>query len=641
MLRFTLPILPLALAVALVVWSDRPAPRADFVFVTRGDITELDPHRASWLQDFRAIALLFEGLTANDPFDPDFRPVPAAAESWTISPDGRTYTFRLRAGARWSNGEPVTARHWVDSFRRAMLPDTGCEYVNLYQLIDGSREFYAFREAQLKTFVAREGYAFPLRAARALWDEAATKFDELVGVRALGEHELEIRLYRPTPYFLDILAYEAFAPVYTPLTDLYLRPDPATGRMNPESGWTKPGRLVCNGPFTLASWRFKREMRFERSASYWNRDRVRVSSIATPTIEDPNAQVLAFRSGAVDYLTDVGPDYKSELIRDKRAFRAEHAGPAAAARAEGLSEPDVDRALPPDPRKTIHTFPTFGTYFLNFNCSARLGDGRDNPFADARVRRAFALAVDKARITDQLRRLGEPAAGSVVPPGSIAGYAPPGGLGRDVERARALLAEAGYPGGRNFITVEILFNKEGGHDVIAQSVAKDWRETLGVSVQLVQKEIKVVRTLLRTNNFIVSRGSWYGDYADPTTFLDAHRTGDGNNDRRYSDPGFDALMDRAERETEPGARLELLRRAESILVERDLPVLPLFHYVSVAMFDPDRFRGITSHPRQKQKLYLVDRRDDGLGPDEPWRDRPALEPPDAPGPIPRHERDRP
>ena len=285
-------------------------------------------------------------------------------------------------------------------------------------------------------------------------------------------------------------------------------------------------------------------------------------------------------------------------------------------KAQGLDQFEIDRRLPPDSRKDIHTVSTFGTYFYNFNCLPRLRDGRPNPFADARVRRAFAMAIDKRTLVDQVRRLGETVATTLIPRGSIPGYRSPAGLGYDPAGARALLAEAGYKDGASFpVTVEILINSEGDHGPVAEFIAKQWQEHLGVQVALVQKEIRVFRDDLKNGNYMVSRAGWYGDYGDPTTFLDISRSDNGNNDRKYSSPEYDALMERAAADSDPRARMRTLEEAERLLMDRDLPMLPLYQYVTLYLFDPDRISGLNPHPRTDQHLYLIDVLGDGKGPD--------------------------
>jgi oligopeptide transport system substrate-binding protein len=615
MFKLLVPALLLLGAVVFTVASDDPGRPADLTFINRGDVATLDLQRMSWMQDLRVGRALFEGLVRNDIFSHEYDLKPGVAERWEVSADGRTYTFHLRDNARWSNGSPVRAQDFVYSWRRALLPDTASDYTALFQLIEGGREFFDWRTRQLELFgKPDQGGATD---AVALWRDTERRFDETVRLRAVDDRTLTFTLVRPTPYFLDLCAFAVFYPVYPPLVSRYERPDPGTGKIALQSGWTKAGTLVSNGPFRLTKWRFKRDMRFERNEHYWDAGRINLDSIRIVSMEDPNSQVLAFRSGVVDWVSDVSAPYRADVLADKRAFYREHREEYERLKALGLDPVEIDRRLPPDERNRIHVFPAFGTYFYNFNCLPKLPDGRDNPFADKRVRRAFALAIDKERITSQVRRIGENVASTLIPPGSLAGYASPKGLGFDPGEARRLLAEAGFPRGRGLPTIDILFTKDGGHEFIAQSIKKDWEENLGVSVSLQQREVKVFRNDLKKQNFMVSRGGWFGDYGDPTTFLDLNRKDDGNNDRKYASEAFEALMTRADNEADPVKRLAILTEAERLIVEEDLPLIPLFQYVQMYLFDPHRLTGVSSHPRQEQSVHEMDIFGDGKGADEP------------------------
>ncbi len=626
MLRLGIPLLLLAFVVGVSVVSDRPAPRADFVYADATDVATLDVARMSWMQDLRVARLLFEGLLRNDTLG-DYSPAPAIAESWDISEDARTYTFHLREGARWSNGDAVTAHDFVFSWRRALLPDTTSDYANFFWLIRGGRAFYDWRTEALAEYA--RGEARSVEASLALLEETYRVFEETVGVRALDDLTLEVQLEDPVPYFLDLCAFPVLYPVHAETVRSFERPDPATGRIISQRGWTKPERLVCNGAFRLAVWRFKRDMRLAANEHWWNRDSLAIDSIEITSINDANAQVLAFETGVVDWLTGVTPAYRDALLDGKRAFYAEHAEEVTRLQAMGLDRFEVDRRLPSDPRNRVHPIPAFGTYFYNFNCLPYLTDGRPNPFADARVRRAFAMTVDKRMVCEEVVGLGNPVARTLIPPGSVAGYSSPEGLvcvsdartpGEREElvgRARALMAEAGYSDISTFPTVELLFNKDAGHDLVAQAVARDWERMLGVQVSLQQKELKVFRDDMKNHRFMISRAGWYGDYGDPTTFLDPHRTGDGNNDRGYSSEAYDELLRRASKELDPAARMEILREAERMIVEQDLPLIPIYNYVTLYMFDAKRVSGLNAHPRTIQQLYLIDMLGDGKGRDQP------------------------
>lgn len=619
MLRLLVPFVLLIGLVGVSVWSDRPLPKADVAIINRGDVSSMDNQTMTWIQDFRIARQVFEGLVRADIFTPNYEPRPGVAERWELSDDKKTYTFHLRHEAKWSNGTPVTGADFRYAWLRAMLPDVAADYVRQVQLIRGGREFFAWRASAMAEFAARTDIAGEARraAAEKLWQETSAKFDEMVGVRLPDSHTLIVELARPSPFFLDLVWLPVFYPVCEKAVRPFERIDSATGRVRWEQDWTKPPWLVSNGPFNLAVWRFKRDMRLERSPTFWDQKLLNVDSISIPAIDDPNAQVLAFETGAVDWLSDVVTPYRAEMIEAKHQFYKEHWAEYQALKAQSLDPIEIDRRLPPDKRNRISTLPALGIYFYNFNCLPKLADGRTNPFHDARVRRAFAIAIDKQALTDHVRRLGEPVVNTLIPPGGIHGYPSPKGLSYDPEAARKLLAEAGYPDGRGFITVEMLFNKEGGHDLIAQAIAKNWEQNLGVSVLLQQKEIKVFREDLKGANYITSRAGWFADFGDPVTFLDIHRTGDGNNDRKYSNPKYDALMDAAAAETDGPTRMKTLAEAERLLVEEEMPVVPLFQYQQLYLFDPHKLTGISSHPRQDQVPYWFDVLGDGKGRDEP------------------------
>lgn len=617
MWKLLLPFLFLLVLVGATVLADKPRPAADFRFINRGDISTLDVTQMSWMQDLRIARVLWEGLVRNDVFSWEYRAMPGMAERWERGEGDRVWTFYLRDGLKWSDGSPLTAEDFLYSWRRVLLPETLCDYVKMLSDVKGADEFFAWRAEATRAFAADRTIVDRPAAAATLWEETKAKFTQMVRLSAPDARTLRIELERPVPHFLDIAAFPVLYPLKKDLLDRYTTINADTGLVQVDPAWTKAGALVTNGPLKLVSWRFKRDMRLEANEHYWNAKDLAIRSIEIPSVDDGNAQVLAFKTGAVDWVSDVTPHYRGDMIEAKQRYYQEHATEYAKLKAMGLDPIEIDRRLPPDPRQNIHAFPAFGVYFLNVNCQPNLPGGRPNPLADPRVRRALAMSIDKEAVSRNVRRLGEPVSHTLIPVDSIAGYASPQGLSFDPEAARKLLAEAGYPDGKGMIALEYLFNKEGGHDMIAQAVARDWQKHLNIKVLLQQKEIKVFRDDLRAGNFMISRGSWFGDYGSPPTFLDINKTGDGNNDRKYSNPVFDELLNRAADESDPAARMELYTRAERILVEEDLPLLPIFRYNQVYLFDAHKFTGISSHPRSEQAMFRVDVFGDGLGSDEP------------------------
>ena len=221
---------------------------------------------------------------------------------------------------------------------------------------------------------------------------------------------------------------------------------------------------------------------------------------------------------------------------------------------------------------------------LNFNCVSESVDARKNPFTDRRMRKAFALAVDKQRIVDKVLTRGDRVAYSFVPPDTIPGYQPPAGLSMDVDQARQLLAEAGYPDGTGLGPVELLYTPS--DERVCQALARMWEQALGVRVELRSKESKTFAEDKANHRYMIARGNWYADYNDPTTFLGCLGTGNGNNDSGYTSPRYDAILAEANTARDPKKRSALLRQAESIIVEEDLPILPILHYATPIAIKP-------------------------------------------------------
>ena len=600
----------LVAVITLSVWSDRPLPKADLTIVERDPVHTLDPAQISWNQDIRVARAVYEGLLRTDVLSADQRLEPAAAETMPeVSDDGLVYTFRIRADAKWSTGEAVLASDFVYAWRRAILPDTAADYSDMFGAIRGARAWADQRRKNLEAFEKDRTIVDRAAAARSLLDSSLASFGAEVGIITPDARTIRIELASPLPYFLDLVAFVPFMPVHERTAREYETLDVQTGRLTWGAGWTKPPVLVGNGPYRLTLWRFQRDMRLERNPYYHDASLPKLGSLSIVNIADPNAMVTAFRTGAVDWTTDVLVPYRPEMIAEKMAFDREHAEERAGLAARGIGRLEVERAMSPDPRNRIHGMPSFGTYFLSLNCSPTLPNGRPNPLADARVRRALAMTAEKREIVENLRRSGEPIAGSLIPPGSLAGYTPPAGLGFDPQAARAELSAAGYAGGGGMPPIEFMFSRDGGHDVIAATLKRGWERHLGLRVELVQVESRVASARLKSKQYMIARSSWFGDYADPTTFLDINVTGNNNNDRNYSSPRYDGMMMRASEERDAAERMKTLAQAEELAVVTDAAVLPLFHYTQFYLFDPKVLTGLSTHPRQSQHLFLLDRLD--------------------------------
>ena len=586
-------------ALVATVVVDRPLPDADLTMIIPLDYNTLDPTRMEYNHDLRLSYAIYEQLVRYDNMSDDFHVVPGLARTWDVSADRLTYVFHVEHSARWSNGEPVRAGDFVYAWQRALMPETAASYTTMFYALKGGEDFFNWREAQLAEYAARPASEKSGAAARRLRDKANQRFHDTVGVEAIDDHTLKVTLERPCAYFLDLCAFGVFSPVYPPLVESYVAVDPISGRVEQSYEWTKPPLIVTNGPYRVRAWRFKRAMYLDRNPYYWDPTLAKLNTIKIIPITDGNTSVLAYQTGTANWHTDVEVAYIPEMLAEK---------------ARGG-------------RQSIHGMTTFGTYYWSFNCTPTLPDGRPNPFHDARVRRAFCLTVDKQQIADNVRRTGEQPADVLIPPGSIGGFHSPKGLGYDPKRAKEELAAAGWKDrngdgileneqGAEFPVVDFLYSTTSYHKDIALVLAKMWADTLGVQARLDGKETKVYKDDLKKHNFMVARGGWFGDYGDPTTFLYLHRTGDGNNDRGFSDPYFDDLMDKADREPDPDTRMRILEEAERYTMEEALPLLPLFHYGWWYLYEPPvdaegrpnpgGLSGMSSHPRLVQYLWKLD-----------------------------------
>jgi oligopeptide transport system substrate-binding protein len=502
------------------------AKRADLVFVNGAEPETLDPAIITGQPEGRVVNALFEGLCA---YDENGQAVPGVAERWEVSPDGKTYSFHLRADAKWSDGTPLTAEDFVRSWQRTLTPLTGSQYN--YQL-------------------------FPIKNAQSFAEGKFTDFS-LVGVRAADALTLVVELENPTPYFIQLCAFPTLHPVPVRLIEKF------------GDDWVKPGNLVGNGAYALESWRINDKIRLRKNPHYWDRANVSLETIDVLPISDANVAFNFYASGLADLLMD-----------------------------KGLAPPALLEDL--KKREDFHAAPFLGIYFLRYN-SAK------GPFTDERVRQAFSLAVDKKRIVEKITRAGELAAPGFVPLG-IPGYAGTEGLAFDPKEAKRLLAEAGYPGGKGFPNATYLYSKSELNEAVAVELQSMWREELGVNVNLARQEWKVYLNSLSLLDYDIARSSWVGDYPDPNTFLDMFLTGGGNNRTGWSSAEYDRLIAESARELDPARRFAILRQAEDLLVQKAVPICPVYYYVGIQLYDPAKLGGIRANVLDEHPLRRIHRK---------------------------------
>ena len=383
------------------------------------------------------------------------------------------------------------------------------------------------------------GILYPIRNAEAYNSGRITDPDSL-GFHAPDDSTLVVDLGAPCAYFPDLCAFYTYLPV----------PSWAVAKYGDQ--WIKPENIVTNGPFLLEEWLLDRHVRLVRNPDYWNAENIALGVTDGVSSDNINANFNLYMSGILDW-TDSGatPLFVIPELRKRPDF---------------------------------HVAPYFATYFYRFNV-------KRPPFDDVRVRRAFFLATNRREITEYVLRAGQVPAHSLVPPG-VPGYHEAVMPDRNVEEARKLLAAAGYPGGKGFPHVELLFNTSESHKQIAEVLQQQWKKALGVEVELVNQEWKVFLSTQDAENYWISRGSWIGDYLDPNTFLDLWTSTNGNNRTGFANPDYDSLIGRAARTLDPEKRMDLLHQAEDMVTNREMVVLPLYYYVVQNLYDDRDFAGL-------------------------------------------------
>lgn len=468
---------------------------------------ELDPAKATGAAEGNILENLFEGLTDLDPYT--LQPVPGNAESWKISKDGRTYTFKLRPDLKWSDGKALTADDYVWSWRRVLAPATASEYAyQLYYLKNGK----AFNEGKIK-------------------DPAQ------IGVKAVDNRTLEVVLEAPTSYFLQLTAF----------TTLYPTPRHVIEKF-PDGKWTQEKNMVSNGPFALEEWKINKHIKLIPNNNYWDRSKVTLESVYLLPIENVNTEEKSFFAGEIQSTNSVPTAKIPKYVAEKSGSPAKF--------------------------HPYRSDPYLGVYFYRFNVTKA-------PMDNVKVRKALNLAIDRQLIVEKVTQGGQKPAVGFTPENTstykFPGTLPPSLTPEALATAKRLLAEAGYPDGKGFPKINILYNTDESHKKVALAIQQMWKKNLGIEVGLFNQEWKVYLNSVTKLDYQIARAGWIGDYPDPNTFLDLFVSNGGNNNTGWTSKTYDKLISDASKESDLAKRFEIFRKAETILLE-ELPVLPIYFY---------------------------------------------------------------
>ena len=559
-------------------WSDGGLPKV------------FDPARAAAPPDTDVVRALFEGLTDYEPGT--LRPVAAVASCWEESEGGRVWTFHLRPDAHWSNGDAVTAQDFVRSWARSLRLGERAPHSKLLSNIEGAQTLAQVYSPQTQNGAKSSTTQTPSSSTQTQTptqqsqSAQAQSSPPTLGADALDARTLRVTLVRPDRNFPALVAHPVFRPVHE------LSPGGGLSELQDEQaqdGAREVGGLgiVTNGAFSLSRLAGDR-VELERASGYWDAASVRLERVLFVNKSDPEEALAAYRAGELDAVTNAPVEPLAvKLLTPYKDFRRE-------------------------------TFAALNYYHFN---STRA------PFDNPRVREALARAIDTERLSaDTLGGATEAARGFLPPLGADEetasadtqgrvetkdvqpnpsaelivggdGHKDAGGggeaLGYDAQRARTLLAEAGFPGGAGFPRVRLLVNRNEQQRFVAQAVARMWRETLGVETEILVRPWEEYEAALRAGEYDVARRSLVMQTTDEETNM-IELFGE---DSPADEAALAAVSPQPSHATQTpeanGAAAvppSLARREPSILTEaqalRDVPAIPLHFASSYALVKP-------------------------------------------------------
>ena len=376
---------------------------------------------------------------------------------------------------------------------------------------------------------------YAIKGAEAYNLGTTTSFDE-VGVKVIDSKTLEVTLESPTPYFLELTAFKTLYPIHK-----------ATAEANPK-WYTEADTYVGNGAFVLSQWQHAGSLTLEKNPEYWDADNVKLTKVNIEMVESETTQMTKFESGEIDFL---GTNYGKISLDAIERLQSE----------ESLNIVDYS-----------------GIYWYKFNTT-------DDVMKNANIRKALTLAIDRAGLIKNVTKGEEEPALGMVPNG-VEGFGDDAGFFKDAdyEGAKAAL-DAGLKelglSDPSELNLKLSFNTSDAHAVIAQYIQEGWNKNLGINVTLENAEWQVYLDKLSSLDYQIGRLGWIADYNDAYSFLEMYNSADnGNNDTGWSNEEYTNLLKQSTTETDPAARLDLLKKAEEIIIA-EFPVAPIYYYTNL------------------------------------------------------------
>ena len=488
----------------------------------------LDPALNSAIDGANTLITVFEPLLL---IDENNEVIPGQAESYTVSDDGLVWTFTMRDGLKWSDGSDLTAKDFEYSFKRLAAPDTAAPYAEtVVGMIDGYADATGNPDADGNMTTEPD-------------------FDALNVVASEDGKTLTVTLSYPCAYFDKLAAFAAMSPVQQ-----------ATVEANGDAWCTEPDTYICNGPYYISDWVPSERIVLTKNPNYvggWDSSKIVSDTITLLLLEDSSASYAAYNSGEAQLIKDVPTDEIPSLTK-----------------AEDGGDFYVDTIL--------------GTYYISLN------DQRE-PFNDVNVRKALSLAIDRDYVANTIMQGTYTPAYNLVGPGIV----DENGMFYDnanggktyisddyeanLEAAKQALADAGYPNGEGFPTIEYSANDAGYHIPVAEYLQQAWGE-LGITVNINKVEWSSFTPMRRAGDYDAARNGWVMDYNDPSNMIELFTTTNGNNDGKYSNPEFDAAIE-ASKVADKSVHFQKLHEAEDILME-DAGAIPVAYYTDFWLQSP-------------------------------------------------------
>ncbi len=400
--------------------------------------------------------------------------------------------------------------------------------------------YFAFKRALLPETGALVSVSFfDIQGAEDFNKGKINDFSE-VGIYTPDDYTLELILHRPSPGLLTSLSNPRFAPLHEATLSKY------------GDAWIHPDHLVSNGPFRIKAWKINEVISLEKNPYYWDAKQVQLNGIQFFPIQNRLTEEKAFFAGQLHKTLCLIPQRAMHYLKEKSPF--------------------------------LRSELFFSLEYVLFNTQCP-------PLNDPRVRQALGLSIDREAIVNVFSGL-KKARYNFVPPG-FGNYESPKAMVENLAKARSLLAEAGYPQGKGFPTLKLMFNSDEIHQQTYEIIQAFWKEGLGINITLENKEWKTYLSDTQNGHFELSRRGWVPDFLDPSTFFELYYSGSPDNGSQWINPEFDKLFSKAQTFPDISARNAVYAEAEKILIE-EVPALPLFSSPYYYLLDP-RVKGVVDN----------------------------------------------